>query len=137
MRGEHHAHLNEVSHDFLDGLFQLAPNLSQHPVVYPWFCMLGALKAQGIRETLLSQLQHFLVRCGGPVVHPREHKEAWLEQDLGGKGLDGVAEETKLNKPHDKQSVLGTSNQPQAPAMGYHQPSPQCNNACSLEKLLY
>ena len=31
-------------------------------------------------------------------MYPRQHKEAWLEQDLGSKGLDGIAEETKLNK---------------------------------------
>ena len=71
-------------------------DLPQHPVIDPRLGVLGPLQSQSIRETFPSQLQHLRVRGSGPGVNPRQDEEAGLAQNLGGKGLDGVAEETKL-----------------------------------------
>lgn len=85
-----------MSHYGLDRFLELAPDLPQHPVVDPRLSKLCALQTQCICEALASQFQHFHACGGGPRVDPGEDEEAGLVHNLGGKGLDSIAEKSKL-----------------------------------------
>ena len=91
-------YLHQIPQHLLDGVLQLVSNLSQHPVVYPWLCVFNPFQTHSLREAFQRQFEHLLTGGSSPGVYAGQDKQVWLAEDLRGKGLHRVAEQSELDK---------------------------------------